>query len=224
MNAVDTLFVISTIMVPLLLISISYSAIQDYYTYSVPLNSMKLWNTGFFSDSEQFNKVMNLENSDCFTTPSMNEFCYPIPTISDKLWTAWLVGNNPGFDGGEMHFDNVKNGTFYFTMKNMTQISSDTALLTLSDNDYRVGNATRAVYEITDEFEFAVTVDKFDTFIAKCNNYEGTSVTIVQYLGIKTIDDVDYFVTWHTGADLENPAQCDYPEIILHSLNYDFGI
>ena len=134
-------------MVPLLLISISYSTIQDFYTYSVPLNSMKLWDTGFYSTSEDFNEVLNLKNSDCFTTPSMNEFCYAIPTIGDKLWTSWLVGNNIGFDGGEMHFDNVKTGTFYFTMKNMTQINGDMALITFADNDYQVGNATRTVYE-----------------------------------------------------------------------------
>jgi len=34
----------------------------------------------------------------------------------------------------------------------------------------------------------------------------------------------DYFVTWHTGADLEKPIRCDYPEIIQHSLKHDFGI
>ncbi len=224
MNAVNTLFVISTIMVPLLLMSINYSAIQDFYTYSVPLNSMKLLDEGWYFSSDDFEIVKALKDSKCFTTPSLNDFCYPPPRIGSVVSTSFLYGNDPGFDGGEMHFDNVKNGTFYFTMKNMTQINGDMALLTLSDNDYRVGNATRTVYEITEKFEFVVTLEKYDTFIAKCNNFEGTRVSIVQYLGIETIDDNDYFVTWHTGADLENPAQCDYPEIIKHSLNHDFGI
>lgn len=223
MNDVNTLFVISTIFVPLLLVSLNYSALEDYYAYSVPLNSMKLWSD--FQDSpEKFQKTKDLKNSKCLTTPSMNEFCYPIPKISDKLWTAWLVGNDTGFDGGEMHFDNVNTGTFYFTMKTMTQIKENMALMTFADNDYRVGNSTRTVYEITDKFELVVALEKFDTFIAKCNNYEGTSITIVQYLGIETIDDNDYFVTWHTGADLEKPITCDYPEIIQYSLEYDFGI
>ena len=39
MNNVNTLFVISCIFVPLLLISLNYDSIQDFYTYSVPLNS-----------------------------------------------------------------------------------------------------------------------------------------------------------------------------------------
>jgi len=85
-----------------------------------------------------------------------------------------------------------------------------------------VGNKNRVDYEITDKFEFDVIVEKFDSFIAKCNNYEGTSVTLVQYLGVDTIDGIDYFLTWHTGADLENPITCDYPQIIQHSLEHNF--
>jgi len=80
------------------------------------------------------------------------------------------------------------------------------------------------MYEITDEFEFSAIIEKFDTFIAKCNNSEGTSVTIVQYLGITTIGDTEYFVTWHTIANSESGIACDYPQIIQYSFGHDFGI
>jgi len=107
-------------------------------------------------------------------------------------------------------------------MKNMTRISDDTAMITFADNNYRVGNKTRTTYEITDKFEFDAIVEKFDSFIAKCNNYEGTTVTIVQYLGIDTRDGIDYFLTWHTIAESEQGISCNYPQIIQNSLDYNF--
>ena len=221
MNSVNTLFVISTIFVPLLLISLNYESISDYYTYSVPLNSMKLWDAGWYSSSDQFSEIMKVKGSKCFTTLSMNDFCYPPPRKSGAVGTSSLHGNEPGFDGGEMHFDNVNPGTLYFTMKNMTQIDENSVLLTFGDKD---GVVTGRISVSTGSFEFSTIIEKFDTFITNCNDIEGTSVTIVQYLGLETIDGVDYFVTWHTGADLENPITCDYPQIIQHSLNHKFGI
>jgi hypothetical protein len=105
----------------------------------------------------------------------------------------------------------------------MTLIKGDTASITFADNNYRVGNATYTQYEITDNFEFTEIIKKFDTFIAKCNNYEGTRVTIVQYLGVTTIDDIDYFMTWHTTADSELGVRCDYPQVIKYSFGHNFG-
>ena len=133
---------------------------------------------------------------------------------------SYVIGTN-GING-EMHLDPVDVGVGYFTMKNMTRISGDTTMITFADNDYRVGNKNRVDYEITDKFEFDTIIEKFDSFIAKCNNYEGTSVTLVQYLGIDTIDDIDYFITWHTPANSEQGVSCNYPQIIQHSLKHNF--
>ncbi len=95
-------------------------------------------------------------------------------------------------------------------------------MITFADNNYRVGNMERTTYEITDKFEFDAIVEKFDSFIAKCNNYEGTLVTIVQYLGVDTLDGIDYFLTWHTLAESEQGISCNYPQIIQFSLDYNF--
>ena len=38
-----------------------------------------------------------------------------------------------------------------------------------------------------------------------------------------TIDGVDYFLTWHMLAHSEKGVACDYPQIIQHSLNHNFG-
>lgn len=224
MNAVNVLFVISTIMVPLLLISLNYSAIVDFYAYSVPLNKMTLFEDPLFTDPDKFIEISEKKDSKCFTAPSMNYFCYAKPRMYDEgIGVSWLISNTTKISG-ELHFDNVDVGPRYFTMKGMSVIKGDTAMITFADNDYRVGNKDITNYEIIDEFEFSTVIEKFDTFIAKCDYYDGTSVTIVQYLGITTIDHVEYFLTWHTTADSVSGITCDYPQIIQHSFGHDFGI
>jgi len=54
MNNVTLLFILSTIFVPLLLISLNYPEIHDFYAYSVPLNKMALWEDPFFNDPDKF--------------------------------------------------------------------------------------------------------------------------------------------------------------------------
>jgi hypothetical protein len=90
-------------MFPPLLISLNYSAIEDFYTYSVPLNSLELWHD-YLDSPQEFKRIMDFDGSKCFTTPSMNEFCYYKPGGSDALKTATLTGNNVGFDGSEMNY------------------------------------------------------------------------------------------------------------------------
>lgn len=220
MNNVNKLFVISTIMVPLLLISLNYDSIQDFYTYSVPLNSFVV-EPNFSFGQDRIQKIYQDKDSQCFTTLNKNIFCYEKPRLhGETILISYVIGTN-GIDG-EMHLDPIDMGVSYFTMKNMTRISGDTAMITFADNDYRNGNATFTIYEITDEFEFDTIIEKFDTFIAICNNYEGTSVVIVQYLGVDTIDGLDYFLTWHMTASSEQGISCKYPEIIQHSLKHNF--
>ncbi len=196
---------------------------SDYIHYSLPMEKMVLWEDPFFNDPDKFVETSEKKGSTCFTTPSMNYFCYAKPLIyEDGPKTSYVIGEN-GISG-ELHFDPIDKGEMYFTMKNMTQIEGDTVMITFADNDYRVGNMDRTTYEIIDDFEFSTVIEKFDTFIAKCNYYDGTSVTIVQYLGITTIDYVEYFLTWHTIAESESGITCDYPQIIQHSIGHDFGI
>ena len=218
MNSVNVLFVISCIFIPLLLISINYDPIHDFYAYDVPLNNLVI---PVYTDIvKNFQKMYDYKDSECFTTPNGNLFCYSKPLLEGGPRATIVLSEN-GFDG-EIHFDPVDSGTSYFTMKNMSRISDDTAMITFADNDYQVGNKNRIDYEITDKFEFDVIVKKYDTFIAKCNDYDGTSVTIVQYLGIDTINGIDYFLTWHTPANSKQGVSCDYPQIIQHSLKHNF--
>ncbi len=221
MNNVNTLFVISTIYVPIMMILMFYPQIDDFYTYTVPLNSLVI--PDYLPDiAKNFQEMHDYKDSECFTTRNGNLFCYSKPHLFDDGPRATYVIGENGIDG-EIHFDPVNLGANYFLMLNMTKISEDKAQITFADKGYKIGNDQRTLYAITDDFEFSATVEIFDTFISHCTNYEGTSVTIVQYLGIKTIDGMDYFLTWHTSADSEFGVVCNYPQIIQHSLDYNFG-
>ena len=202
-----------------MLLALFSPQIDDFYKYSVPLNSFKIPN--YLPEiSKNFQEIHDYEGSECFTTPNGNLFCYSAPLFEDGPRPTYVIGKN-GIDG-EIHFDPVETGPNYFLMLNMTKISDDKATIAFADKDYRMGNRTTTLYEVTDEFEWSTTIEKYDTFISHCTNFEGTSVTIVQYLGIKPINGTDYFLTWHTAADSETGIPCDYPQIIQHSLNHKF--
>ena len=213
------LLAISVVMVGIILISINYSSIHDFYAYSVPLNNFTVSKSSDISRT--FQDVLD-DDSECFTTLNENDFCYLNPVrFNDDGATVSFVKGKSGIEG-EIHFDPVGIGANYFLMFNMTLISDDKAIITFADKDYKIGNSREILYEVDDDFEFTAEVEKFDTFISHCSNYEGTTVTIVQYLGIREIDGMDYFLTWHTSAMSEQGIACDYPQIIQHSLNHNF--
>ncbi len=217
------LLAVSVITVGVILISINYSAISDFYAYSVPLNKAKI-TPNFTLQPNEFQDVRDEKDSTCHTTPSLNQYCYEKPKIRDKQdidhLYSFITGNN-GING-ELHFDKVGIEGGLFTIKNMKLIDKNTALFTFADKDYRIGNKDSVYYEIIEDFEFDTIVEKFDSFITHCGNFEGAGATIVQYLGTTTIDSVDYFLTWHTVIEPEERFECKYPQIIQHSLSYNF--
>lgn len=217
MNSVDKLFVLSVILIPILLISLNYGTMHDFYTYSMPLNNLKVIRDEY--GLESFKVIQSKEGSVCFTTPEQNYFCYTKPRMHDNVAISYVAGSN-GVQG-EMHFDPVNTGIFYFTIKNMTKISGDEAKITLADKDLWIGNKETTKYKIT-KFEYSATIRKFDTFISHCENYAGTDVLIIQYLGTTIINGTDYFITWHTNANSTNGITCDYPQVVKYSFGHHF--
>lgn len=218
MNSADWLFVLSVVLIPILLVSMGYDTIYNFYTYSVPLNRLQLI---YEYDTSDFEQVRDREGSDCFTTPSHNHFCYTKPRMHGSGGVSFVAG--PSGVSGEMHFDPVDGRAFPFTIKSMTKVNEDEAVITLSDKGYRIGNEETTHYAIAEKFEFSKTIRKFDTFISHCGNYEGTSATIVQYMGTAKINQTEYFVTWHTSAQSESGISCDYPQVIKYSFGHHFG-
>ncbi|MCA9828697.1 MAG: hypothetical protein KC444_10000, partial [Nitrosopumilus sp.] len=195
MNTADTLFVISTILVPLMLISLNYSAIIDFYTHDVPLNKSVIIANFPSDEPENFQNIRKEKDSTCYTSPSMNQYCYIKPKMFDEQQRDHLYSSIIGDNGinGEIHFDRVGLEGGIFTIKKMVLLDEDSALFTFADKDYRTGNKDRTAYEITEDFEFTTVVEKYDTFITHCGNFNGTGATLVQYLGVAAIDESDYF-------------------------------
>ena len=196
---------------------------SDYIYFQEPLNKATII-PNFPRTSNEFQNVHDEKDSTCYTTPSMNQYCYKKPKIHDEQnkdhLSSFIIANN-GING-EIHFDRIDLEGGMFTIKNMVLVDENTLLITFADKDYRIGNKDRTIYEIVEDFEFTATVKKYDSFITHCGNNDGSAATIVQYLGVTTIDDIDYFLTWHTVIRSEDGFTCKYPEIIQHSLNHNF--
>ena len=175
-------------------------------------------------DSIEFQSVHKEKEPICLITPYSNLFCYKKPIVQqgqdvDHL-SSIIFGDN-GING-EIHFDKVGLDGGIFTIKKMAFMDNNTALFTFADKDYRIGNKDRTTYEILEKFEFNAIVKKYDSFITHCGSFDGSSATIVQYLGTTTIDNTDYFVTWHTVITSNDGFECKYPEIIQQSLKHYF--
>lgn len=174
----------------------------------------------YTDDPDMFEKTKNKQDSTCYASNNGNSFCYEPPRIDDKgFGISYLTGEN-GVDG-EMHFDSIQKGVSYFTMTNMT-LNNNTAIVTLADKNYSRGGQGIVKYSIDEKFEHYMEIEKFDTFVTHCHNYDGTVINIVQYLGVIQINGTDYFVTWHTIAESSQGIACDYPEIIQNSLEFNF--
>ncbi len=221
MNGVTVLFVLSCIFVPMMLILINYESIDDFYAYSIPFNDLKVEHIQHTSDPDIFQKIKRQENSTCFVTPSMNEYCYEKPRGGTDFKFSHPVGSN-GING-EMHFEPVSGADGYWTMRNIAPMSDSSALITFSDNGDRYPPETLAGWHITGEFEFTRIVEKYDTFVAYCAD-NGKSFQIMQYLGTLTVEETDCVATWHVGATSEQGIKCKYPQIIQRSFDHDFGI
>lgn len=216
----NVLLAISVVVVGTILISINYSAISDFYTYSVPLKNFVVEKFAYASDPDQFEKVKQEKDSTCFITSSNNEYCFKKPRGDEEFRVSYPVGSN-GISG-EMHFEPADNTNGYWTMSSIVPVSNTSAVITFSDNSDRYPSQTLATWHIDEKFEFTRTVEKYDTFVAYCTN-DGRHVEIIQYMGTFTVDDTDYVATWHVGANSEHGITCEYPQIIQHSLKHNFG-
>ena len=185
------------------------------------LESFTMDKVSFSDDRENFAKIKNLQDTSCYTSPNGNDFCYLPPRIDDRGFGISILYGKNGVDG-EMHFDPISDGVKYFTMTDMKLLDENSALVTLEDKNYSYSGIEGTVHYV-DEFEYSMILEPFDSFITHCHNDEGTQVMVVQYLGVKTIDGVDYFVTWHNVAHSDHGIPCIYPEIIQQSLEFNFG-
>ncbi|MFB5608289.1 MAG: hypothetical protein ACE5RG_09350 [Candidatus Nitrosomaritimum yanchengensis] len=218
------LFAVCSIYLPIMLLALFSPQIQDFYTYSVPIKKGVIVQN-FELAADELAKIQAQKDSTCFTTPQKNEYCYKKPDNHDGQHTDHLSSIIVGDNGinGEMHFQKVGLEGGIFTIKDREYINEDSALFTFADKDYRIGNKDRTVYEILEDFEFSTIVKKYDSFITHCGNFTGQAATVNQFLGVTTIYDTEYYLTWHAVIEFEQPIPCKYPQIIQHSLKINFA-
>jgi len=217
----NLLLAISVMMVGIILISINYESISDFYNYVVPLNSFVIEQWPTPSDSSNYQTIKQQDDSTCFTTPANNEYCYTLPRGDEDFRVSYPFGFN-GING-EMHLEPANNATGYWTMSKIVPISDDIGIIIFSDNSNRYPPETLARWHITEEFEFTRTVEKYDTFVSHCSN-NGKHIELMQYLGVITVEGIDYVATWHMGANSEQEITCKYPQVIQYSFGHDFGV
>ncbi|WP_316504235.1 hypothetical protein [Nitrosopumilus sp.] len=182
-----------------MLISLNYSAIVDFYTYSVPLNKFTVEQVGYSEDPNRFQRISQQGDSTCFVTPSSNEYCYEKPKGNKEFRFSHPAGSN-GING-EMHFDPANNAKGYYTMSSITPISNNTGIITFSNKCHDYSDESMSQWQFTEDFEFTRTIEKYDTFVTLFSN-NGKYVEIIRYMGIITVDELDYVATWHVGAYL----------------------
>ncbi len=59
---------------------------SDYINYTLPMENMVLWEDPFFNDPDKFVETSEKKGSTCFTTPSMNYFCYAKPIKASQIF------------------------------------------------------------------------------------------------------------------------------------------
>jgi len=60
------------------------SHLQKYHCQTDPLNKMTLFEDPLFTDPDKFVEISEKKDSKCFTTPSMNYFCYAKPRMYEE--------------------------------------------------------------------------------------------------------------------------------------------
>ena len=172
MNTSNQLFILATILIFAVTVSINYSAIDNYYKYTMLLNTLVLEPSVFSYDPDEhyqsFLIHQNHEKSECITTPNDNTFCYiKNPGNRDGVFATTLVGDN-GIDG-EIHLDHIDEGKFYFIILNMSKNPDSTVNITFDDRDYKMGIRD---FPPLEDFTFSTTIEPFDSFVSHCHSKE----------------------------------------------------
>ena len=209
MNNFVILFALCCIILPLMILTVNHQSINDFYTYDVILDDFVPKHNIFHYDAVDV--FTNLDNSECVTAIH-NEFCY------ENLSEFTPVTSVTGLDGEIVLKRADSNDTGYSTINQMSDGDGDSVTATFESDGWN---------HATDDTELNLEMKPYDSVITGCfdNVHGGTDAVLVMYLGITTVDDVDYFMTWHgmiTSGDLS--AQCSYPETVHASIGHDFGI
>lgn len=215
MNNFNKLFVISTILVPVILLSLNYGTIQDFYSYSAPLYHIEFENIPELCDKKCSEKFKQ-QGYDCTKTKDVRYVCIPLideKRIKEKqdYWDQ-LIPYSYGYLDLLYDQKEVSLGL----IKQIQIIDKNTVEVTFSTT----GNSQFMNADMTDD---NYTKNKIltigDTFIPRCHNQY---IKVYQLHDIEIREDVSFAIfTYRSGtSDIDT---CEFPQILEHSFGVRFS-
>ena len=214
MNGVNALFVISCIFVPLLLISINHSTIDDFYQYSVPLQNIDFENVGE-NCNEQCMMKFQSQGYNCNKITNSEHFCFP-PINYNKLqersdYWEQLIPYNYGYL--DLIYDDKE--ISLGLIKKINIIDEKNVEVTFStDENSKFMNAEISDFDYVENKILGIG----DTFIPKCHN---------QFIHVYKLHDIvihedDSFAMFIYRIGTSDIQQCVFPQTLEHSFGVKF--
>ena len=128
------------------------------------------------------------------------------------------------FEPGAAHYDRIPVNGSHMSMKAVALQDDGAVRVEFGQNDYKLysRHLQPRVYEPIPRFSHSDIFQINDTFAVICikrQDSDPTSIGMVKYLGPSRVDGETLLFFWHESATLSSDMHCDYPQIIIHSLN-----
>ncbi|MDH3611619.1 MAG: hypothetical protein OEM79_07670 [Nitrosopumilus sp.] len=137
----------------------------------------------------------------------------------------------------DTHYERVdREKKYYASMVDIKLIDDDSIRITFDANSFEFGRDVAYVEpESSSNTEFVSIIHENQTFVAGCNSHSlrGASteeriqvkqIHILKYIGITEKDGVDYYGFVHEAGYISDELECEFSEMIQHSLDIDFDI
>lgn len=205
---------ISIVMVGIILISINYSSIDNFYKYSEPFQKIEFETIDQYCDSE-CKTVLQSQGYNCYNVSQSNFFCFP-PLNYNKIqeqqdYWIQLIPYNYGYL--DLLYDDKE--ISLGLIKKINIIDEKNVGVTFSTDE----NSKFMHAEISD---FDYTENKIltigDTFIPKCHNQ---SIHVYKLHDVAIHEDVSFaiFVYRIGTSDIQ---QCVFPQTLEHNFGVKF--
>ena len=82
------------------------------------------------------------------------------------------------------------------------------------------GKSSSENYDDISVFSYVQNFHVNQTFAFRCIEHQDfTYLEFYKYLGTRIIFDIQYIILWHYIGETHRPMPCNYPEIIIHSID-----
>ena len=141
----------------------------------------------------------------------------------------------------DTHYERMdREKKYYGAMReiNLVGKNNDSIKITFDANYFQVNRDGEYVKpQSQHNSEFIATINKGDTFVAKCNLFHdmpnrpnsaedipAKQMHVLKYTGITEKNNTSYYGFVHEAGYTPNHIECKFPEIVQYSLDIDFDI